>query len=88
VDLKDQKIRLYDTKRHTEGRWLPIYGEMVDAIARRWRQPLGIILNALGSAIVKANVLLTCGPLGQTLAMLLVFLPSCSTTFGVLLLGI
>jgi integrase len=32
VDLVDMKIRLYDTKKHAEGRWLPIYGEMVDVV--------------------------------------------------------
>ena len=26
-------IRLYDTKKHKEGRWLPIYGEMGKAVA-------------------------------------------------------
>lgn len=35
VDLRDKKIRLYDTKKHAEGRWLPIYGEMVEAIAKQ-----------------------------------------------------
>jgi integrase len=35
VDMRDKKIRLYDTKRHSEGRWLPIYGEMLDATAQQ-----------------------------------------------------
>jgi integrase len=35
VDLKDQKIRLYDTKKHAEGRWLPIYGEMKDVLEKQ-----------------------------------------------------
>jgi integrase len=35
VDLKDEKIRLYDTKKHVEGRWLPIYGEMRGAIKKQ-----------------------------------------------------
>ena len=35
VDLGDEKIRLYDTKKNPEGRWLPIYGDMGDAIAKQ-----------------------------------------------------
>src|SRR5215469_3373981 len=33
VDQHDAMIRLYDTKKHKEGRWLPIYGEMGKAVA-------------------------------------------------------
>jgi integrase len=33
IDLHDAEIRLYDTKKHKEGRWLPIYGEMGPAVA-------------------------------------------------------
>ena len=35
VDLGDEKIRLYDTKKNPEGRWLPIYGEMIEVIAKQ-----------------------------------------------------
>jgi integrase len=89
IDLHDSVIRLYDTKKHVEGRWLAIYGEMGDTIGKQVGQPLGITLVALGSPIVKATLLLTFDPHGQTPAGLLVFfLAFCSTIYGGLLLGI
>jgi hypothetical protein len=70
VDLKDQKIRLYDTKKHAEGRWLPIYGERKMFWKSKSRIPDGCIQLALGFLIVMGSAWLSFAPHGQMLASL------------------
>jgi hypothetical protein len=71
-------IRLYDTKKHTEGRRLPIYGEMVDAIARRVETTTRTTLSALGSPVGKVIALWSFGQRGLMRAKLLGLVAFCS----------